>query len=166
MMDLRSVRERNRQGEDAREQGTDLLRSVQHTARRRRGFLLPWSRQPARRGSQNPACRRPHSRPARTRSSSSNTPTTKTRAQPGPCARSRRLRSENNRPVLDHPGMSERRLRLESTFRIPSETFGDKVDEEVVVCLEDLGERLCAWATTFAFGVDDGTRGSLGVCAR
>lgn len=52
-----------------------------------------------------------------------------------------------------------------SPIGVPGEALGDEVDEELVVRLEHLSERLCARTPTTALRIDDWSRRTGRVCA-
>lgn len=59
--------------------------------------------------------------------------------------------------------MSHRRIRLESSFRIPKQTLGNEVYEFLVVALEDLSQSLGARSTSLSFRIDDWSRSASGI---
>ena len=62
--------------------------------------------------------------------------------------------------------MPHRRLRLEPPVRVPREALGDKVDKELVVAFEGLGEGLRGRPAAFALGIDKWSRRATGICKK
>jgi hypothetical protein len=59
--------------------------------------------------------------------------------------------------------MAHRGLRLHATLRLPGQAFGDEVDELFILASENLSKGLGARPAATALGVDDCSRGTIGI---
>jgi hypothetical protein len=63
-------------------------------------------------------------------------------------------------PTGYDPWMSHGWTRLHSTVRVPGQAFTDEIDKELIVAFEHLSECFRVRSTSFAFGIDEWSRGA------